>query len=485
MKKLFFFGATFLLSSLSAHAVDFLVQTGEDSDPKWEQNVIETTGATLIDLKVKNQTIDAALTAAITTNKQEIWFAGGTYTFAAAYANKNGTQFIGGFAGTETTKDSRVLTEGGEAYDFQYETILDGGKTVQLFSAAGAANTTLDGLTLQNSKSAANAGVARLGSTATVKNCQFIGNTAANQGGAIQFYNANATISNCYFEGDTATQGGAIYVNNTAANEITITNCAFIGNLATGTANAGGAIHVQKDGKVIVQNCYFTENDAKGNGAAISFAGTNEANTIQNCLIYANKGGAKHAVYMAAGNFYYNTVVENEGGALYSTKCNCKNNVFWGTETAKGSIAANKTECVFDYNAAVDSLNGGNAVVSNHIALSVENTGTEADVNYPKFANVESGDFTIQKGSALINAGTTIEGITTDLVGETRTQADLGAFAYIASAPTGIDEAKTEAVDIEAALRAGEVYDLLGRRVGKLQTGNVYLLQGAKVLINK
>ncbi len=483
MKKLFFFGATLLLSTLSAGAVNFLVQTGEDTDPKWDKSVIDATGATLIDLKVQNQTIDAALTAAITDNSKEIWFAGGTYTFTAAYANKLGTQFIGGFAGTETTKDGRVLTEGGEAYDFQYETILDGGKKVQLFS--GTVNTTLDGLTLQNSKSAANAGVVRLGNGSSVKNCQFIGNTAANQGGVLQFYNANATISNCYFEGDTAQQGGAIYVNNAAANEITITNCAFIGNLATGTANAGGAIHVQKDGKVIVQNCYFTENDAKGNGAAISFAGTNEANTIQNCLIYANKGGVKQAVYMAAGNFYYNTVVENEGGALYSTKCNCKNNVFWGTETAKAKLSVNTADCKFDYNAAVDSLNGGNAVVSNHIALSVENTGTEADVNYPKFANVESGDFELQEGSALINAGTAIDGITTDIVGEARTQADLGAFAYIASAPTGIDEAKTEAVDIEAALRAGEVYDLLGRRVGKLQTGNVYLLQGAKVLINK
>lgn len=485
MKKLFFFGATLLLSTLSAGAVNFLVQTGEDTDPKWDQSVIDATGATLIDLKAQNQTIDAALTAAITTNKQEIWFAGGTYTFANAYVNKNGTQFIGGFAGTETTKDDRVLTEGGEAYDFQYETILDGGKTVQLFSTLGAANTTLDGLTLQNSKSAANAGVARLGSTATVKNCQFINNTAANQGGVLQFYNANAAISNCYFEGNTALQGGAIYVNNAAANEITITNCAFIGNLATGAANAGGAIHAQNAGKITVQNCYFTENDAKGNGAAISFDGTNEANTIQNCLIYANKGGVKQAVYMAAGNFYYNTVVENEGGALYAKKCNCKNNVFWGTETAKAKLSVNTADCKFDYNAAVDSLNGGNAVVSNHIALSVENTGTEADVNYPKFANVESGDFELQEGSALINAGTAIDGITTDIVGEARTQADLGAFAYIASAPTGIDEAKTEAVDIEAALRAGEVYDLLGRRVGKLQTGNVYLLQGAKVLINK
>lgn len=484
MKKLFFFGATLLLSTLSAGAVNFLVQTGEDSDPKWDQSVIDATGATLIDLKTQNQTIDAALTAAITANKQEIWFAGGTYTFAAAYVNKNGTQFVGGFAGTETTKDARALKANGEAYDFQYETILDGDKKVQLFSTAGAANTTLDGLIIKNSVSTGSAGVVRLGTGAVVKNCQFIDNTASNQGGAIQFYNGGGAISNCYFEGNKGAQGGAIYANNSTT-ELVVENCAFINNSASLTTNAGGAIHAQNAGKVTIQNCYFTENTAIGNGAAISFAGTNDANTIQNCLIYKNDC-AKTAVYMAAGNFYYNTVVENQSGAVYATKGEFKNNVFWATEKAKAQLSVNNANCKLDHNAAVDSLNSadGAAVVTNHIALSMENTGTEADVHYPKFANVESGDFELQEGSALINAGVMIDGITTDMVGETRSQADLGAFAYIASAPTNIDEAKNNTVDIEAALRAGEVYDIMGRRVGELQAGHIYLVEGAKVIMN-
>lgn len=489
MKKLFFFGATLLLSTLSAGAVNFLVQTGEDSDPKWDQSVIDATGATLIDLKTQNQTIDAALTAAITVTDQEIWFAGGTYTFAAAYANKVGTQFVGGFAGTETTKDARALKANGEAYDFQYATILDGDKKVQLFSTAGAANTTLDGLTLQNSKSANSAGAIRPGDNSTVKNCQFIADSAFAagnmQGGAIQIANANVTISDCYFERNVAKQGGAVYVNNNPEFVVTISGCAFIDNEAGNAANAGGAIHAQKTGKTIVQNCYFTENTAIGNGAAISFAGTNDANTIQNCLIYKNDC-AKTAVYMAAGNFYYNTVVENQSGAVYATKGEFKNNVFWATEKAKAQLSVNNANCKLDHNAAVDSLNSadGAAVVTNHIALSMENTGTEADVHYPKFVNVESGDFELQEGSALINAGVMIDGITTDMVGETRSQADLGAFAYIASAPTNIDEAKNNTVDIEAALRAGEVYDIMGRRVGELQAGHIYLVEGAKVIMN-
>ncbi len=490
MKKTFFFGATLLLSSLSAHAVDFLVQTGEDGDPKWEQSVIKATGATVIDLKTQNQTIDAALTAAIKANDQEIWFAGGTYTFAAAYANKVGTQFVGGFAGTETTKDARALKANGEAYDFQYATILDGDKKVQLFSTAGAANTTLDGLTLQNSKSANSAGAIRPGNNSTVKNCQFIADSAFAagnmQGGAIQIASANVTISNCYFERNVAKQGGAVYVNNKAEFVVTISGCAFKDNEAGNAANAGGAIHAQNAGKIIVQNCYFTENTAIGNGAAISFAGTNEANTIQNCLIYANNC-AKIAVYMAAGNFYYNTVVENAGGAVYATKGEFKNNVFWATEASKANLSVNNANCVFDYNAALQSLTGedSKAIVSNHIVLSTDNTGSTEGTYYPKFTNAESGDFTLQKGSALINAGTAIDGITTDLVGEERKQADLGAFAYIAGSATAIDKAETHTINIDAALRAGEVYDLLGRRVGELQAGNIYLVQGVKLIINK
>lgn len=488
MKKLFFFGATFLLTSLSAQAVNFLVQTGEDGDPKWEQTVIDATKATLIDLKEKNTTLNAALTSTITANKQEIWFAGGTYNFTAAYANKNGTQFIGGFAGTETKKEDRALVADGEAWDFKNKTIFDGGDSVQLFSTAGAANTVLDGLTIQHSKSASNAGVVRLGNGSTAQNCQFLNDTAANQGGALQFYSGSGTISNCYFEKNTAKQGGAVYANNantTSADfEVVIKNCTFVNNTASNTNAAGGAVHAQNTGKVIIQNCYFIENTAKGNGAAISFAGTNDANTIQNCLIYKNDC-EKVAVYMAAGNFYYNTVVENAGGAIYSTKGNFKNNVFWGSEAKKGSISANNANCVFDYNAALQSLTGddGKAIVSNHIVLSTANTGSAENTKYPKFTNVESGDFTLQEGSALINTGTAIEGITTDLVGEERKQADLGAYAYIAKPVTAIDEAK-EAVDMDAALRAGEVYDILGRRVGALQAGQIYLVQGVKVIKN-
>ncbi len=485
MRKLFFFGATLLLSTLSAGAVDFLVQTGEDTDPKWDQSVITATGATLIDLKTQATTIDAALTTAITTNKKEIWFAGGTYTFAASYANKNGTQFVGGFAGTETTKDARALIAGSEAWDYQNKTIFDGNNSVQLFSTGGAANTVLDGLTIQHSKSAANAGVVRLGNGSTVQGCRFLNDTAANQGGAIQIYTASATISDCYFEGNAAKQGGAVFVNNDNAKNVVISNCLFHANQAGGFANAGGAIQAQNAGLVTVKNCYFSENKvtADNNGTAVSFAGTNEANTIQNCLFYANKG-KRPAVYMAAGNFYYNTVVENEGGAMFATKGKFTNNVFWATEQAKAAMWVDTVTCVFDHNAAILSLtgDGGKAVVTNHIVLSPENTGSETGVNYPKFVNVEKGEFAMQKGSALIGKGIAIEGITTDLVGKTRTQADLGAFAYIEDSTTAIDNARPTAVDIEAALRAGEVYNLFGQRVGELKAGNVYIVQGMKVL---
>ncbi len=485
MKKIFFFGATLLLSTLSAGAVNFLIQTGEDGDPKWEQSVIDATGAKVLDVKTRNKAIQVLLANNVKSKGIEVWFAGGKYNFTASFGNgQDSTVLKGGFSGKEKTADERKCKENSK-WEWEYETIFDGGDSVQLFSAAK--QIFLDGLTIQHSKSANNAGVVRLGNGSSVKGCRFINNNAANQGGAIQFYNASATISDCYFEGNTGKQGGAVYANNAGTNELVIENCTFNSNQAGGNANAGGAVHVQNAGLVTVKNCYFTENKvtADNNGTAVSFAGTNEANTIQNCLFYAN-AGKRPAVYMAAGNFYYNTVVENEGGAVFATKGNFKNNVFWGTEKAKADMWCDAVTCVFDYNAAILSLtgDGGKAKVSNHIVLSTENTGSEEGVNYPKFANVEEGEFTLQKGSALIGAGTTIEDITTDLVGKTRTQADLGAFAYIEDSTTGIDNARPTAVDIEAALRAGEVYNLLGQRVGEVKAGNVYIVQGMKILIN-
>ena len=83
------------------------------------------------------------------------------------------------------------------------------------------------------------------GNNCTVNNCNFTGNNAAYNGGAIGTINANAinlTISNCIFINNTAEDGGSIYTSG--PNGI-VDKCQFTENTATGNGNknGGGAIY--------------------------------------------------------------------------------------------------------------------------------------------------------------------------------------------------------------------------------------------------
>lgn len=490
MKKLFFFASMLMLGTVTAQAVDFLVQTGEDADPKWTESVVSETGATLIDLKTAGQSVDVALAAHVAeAYNKEIWFAGGQYTFGASYKNIGGTQFIGGFAGTETAVDQRQLKADGAAWEFANATVFDGKDEVWLLS--GNQPLTLDGVTLQNSRNAANIGTVRAGNNSAIRNCMFVGNASTvnnGQGGAVMVYNANVTIENCYFEGNEGGQGGAIYANN-ATQELVVRGCYFKDNFvhaASTAGNSGGAIHVQNGGRVLIDACYFEGNKVENakNGAAVSFATTNAESTIQNCVFYANDC-EKNAVYMANGKFYYNTVVENAGGALYATTADIKNSVFWGTERAKAALAVNAATVQIDYSAALVELSGNTVVGEHMLVLDMTNTGEAEGVLYPKFTNVAEADFTLTKGSALAEAGVAIEGITTDIAGEERKNADIGAYAYVAGSSTGVEKAEAETLDIEAALRAGEVFDMMGRRVGEVLQSGLYVVGGRTVLLTK
>ena len=95
----------------------------------------------------------------------------------------------------------------------------------------------------------------------TVKNCNFINNTASEWGGAIRMSSGN--VENCNFTNNKANgnkgQGGAI---NSASGELTISNSKFTDNAAS---LYGGAIYFNNTGTV--ENCNFTSNTAEYGGA--------------------------------------------------------------------------------------------------------------------------------------------------------------------------------------------------------------------------
>ncbi len=493
MKKLFFLASALLCGVISASAVDYLVQTGKEGDAVWTDAAINKIKETSPNVKVIS--FDTTGVAKLPTTG-EFWFAAGTYDFTESYDMKANTKLIGGFAGTETYA-SAPKKQNNKPYDYVNPTILNvvqsGESTIRLFKNDAQSGVVLTGLTIQNSKHTKSGGVYKVHGTNQIKYCTFKNNSATGQGGALLLFGINVTIEGCLFEGNTAQQGGAIYCGGD--NNKKLINCDFIGNYIsgdTGGTHTGGAIYKQNDGNLTVSGCYFNGNISPRNGSTIALTGLNT--TLVNNVVYDSK--KKIAIYifnLANVKIYHNSIIENEDGGLYTSSSkqgavsiDLKNNVFWGTTATKGKCAVANAKGLMEHNAFVQDMSGSDTLaIAENIKLELANTGNEEGKLYPVFADPENGDFNIGEGSALIGKGVAIEGITTDITGKTRETLDLGAYEHISGGDIGSAFENTEKapLDIQAALQAGEVYNLLGQRVGELQAGNIYIVGGQKVLM--
>lgn len=557
MKKLFFVATALLCGAISANAVDYLVQTGSDeSDVKWSQEAINALLTDNANLKVIS--FDTASVAEL-PKTGEIWFAKGTYTFSATYNIKDSAKLYGGFAGTETKLDERVLVSVDKPYEFKNATIFDGGNSVKLL-ADSKTGMVLNGLTVQNSKGVRGvsaAGVCRLAPGAIVQACQFLNcshdtiqttgtnnkiTIKAGQGGVFNLWIVSSpstaavtTIENCYFEGNSTTyQGGAIYINYPAKATTEIRHCIFVGNTAETT---GAAIHGQGASPYYIDGCVFYNNVSKSGetlkaGGVLYDNGSNISN-ITNCLAYNNTG--QNVFYLKLGKFANNTIVKNIGQTYVATgnaNSEISNNVIWGNTTADGQTATslwgnkgtgttsatNGVVCKNNFHLqSVSSLTTtlGWTVTDNVLfnTNTVNETKTETvdekDTTYvgpyfvkptsfvgaiaadatdkeSKLEELEAADWSLQAKSMLINAGTDLTYVTTDILGTAREAGkyDVGAYAYVDKGPgTAFENTEKAPLDIQAALQAGEVFNILGQRVGDLQAGNIYIVGGQKVLM--
>ncbi len=114
--------------------------------------------------------------------------------------------------------------------------------------------------------------------TATISDCQFIGNTAQNTGGywicmsgALDFWESTATVTRCIFLGNSADPAG-IGGAATASGSVEINNCVFGGNYASGYEtywyNGGGAV-AALDGQTSITSCVFSGNSSGIYGGAV------------------------------------------------------------------------------------------------------------------------------------------------------------------------------------------------------------------------
>jgi LPXTG-motif cell wall-anchored protein len=276
----------------------------------------------------------------------EIWVAKGTYSPGGnetdTFLLKQGVKVYGGFAGTEGSVDARdwktnitTLDGGGKVYN-----VVRGG------TGATTADTRLDGFTITGGNANGTdsevwyrngGGMYNRGSSPTVANCVFSGNTAKYSGGGMYNTNSNPAVENCVFFGNTATNNGGGMYN--IGSSPTVTNCTFFGNTAT---NNGGGMGSTGDSNPTLMNCTFSGNRSNEGGGLYNFYYSNSI--LVNCTFSGNTatnngGGISNIFcvpYLANCTFSGNTAT-NSGGGMYNynnASPTVANSILWGNTSA-------------------------------------------------------------------------------------------------------------------------------------------------------
>jgi len=258
------------------------------------------------------KTLQEALTAANSCpSVAEIWVAKGTYyptadatgnlsptdARAKTFVMKSGVSIYGGFVGNEASDydlslrnfvTNETTLSGDLDQDDGANFANNGGNAYHVIYNNGNQlhnNTILDGFTVKGGNAnsgfpnSLGGGMFNYGSSPTVSNCWFTGNTASIGGGLSAYYNAawlgltpqdNIKISKCTFSNNTASNsGGGMH---TFQNQAIIENTTFSKN----SANYGGGLSVADcAGGAILSNVVFSENTAGSIGGGIGSYGSN------------------------------------------------------------------------------------------------------------------------------------------------------------------------------------------------------------------
>ncbi len=185
--------------------------------------------------------------------------------------------------------------------------------------------------------------------TLTVKNCSFINSTE----GAIHVGEGldHIVIDDCSFIDNSADNGGAINISDTGYwrnTKISITNCLFENNTASGD---GGAIYISKSGNtkdVLIENCSFVNNSAESGGGAAHIIMTNTEKCLINiCTFVSNSAHMSSVIHLSSDNtnitncrFEKNNVSLDEGALLAMGTNNAVVNCSFINNTGNRSASA-------------------------------------------------------------------------------------------------------------------------------------------------
>ena len=205
------------------------------------------------------------------------------------------------------------------------------------------------------------------GSSPTVRNCDFVGNTANGSAGMANQNSSHPTVSNCIFWGNASLYDGAGMGNftsspavsnctftnnwsgiagggmaNNAQSHPTVTHCTFSENSAE---SRGGGMYSQSTCSPAITNCVFTDNYSWSGGGILNITSSNPV--LINCTLSGNGanyyGGGIHN-YQSSPVLINCTLAGNwsrqgSGGGLFNQDSNpiVTNCVFWGNSAPTGA----------------------------------------------------------------------------------------------------------------------------------------------------
>ncbi len=388
--------------------------------------------------------LEPALNASRNCGVTQIWVAKGTYKPTKdLLGNSNptdprnktfylygGATIYGGFAGTETSINQRVIgnitilsgdigTSGNTAdncyhvvtsYNNTNAAILDG-LMIRDGNADGTSNDNGGGMLLNNSSQ-------------TLNNVTFIDNIALKKGGGIHAETSIVNISNTVFLYNKAMDGGGFYNNSGPSGDIT--NTYFYENFVS---NEGGGLYNRSD-YLNITNSVFADNKAY-NGGGLYFYNSNTSSStipiIQNVTFSRN-----YATNLGGG-----MLTESFSETLI------KNCIFWENVRRRAAFeGADIYVSTFRVNVSYTSLQLTNNT-TNYSSTRFLNVGTSNNIfaQDPLFRNADNligadnrlmtidDGLALQSTSPCLNIGTATGSTTSDITGLSRAgNPELGAY---------------------------------------------------------
>ncbi|HEY9673284.1 MAG TPA: choice-of-anchor Q domain-containing protein [Waterburya sp.] len=355
---------------------------------------------------------------------------------ATASNDERGGGAIATWGGLRTTVTGSEFTNnaginGGAINNLAGELVIEGSKFINNSTIAGAVATGQENPTLRGYGGAVysdrGSNINSPTGTISISNSVFDGNKGRGEGGAAYLYSGNqdsVLINSSTFKnnevlalpGGNGGNGGAVVQMSNGANKgFTISNTSFANNIA---ASQGGGLWMM-DAPTTITNSTFSGNKAQatdynGNGGAMSLYGpTNIINTTiaNNYAGWVGGGVAANDSPVTVQN----TIFAN------NTAANGNNN--WGIQQQTSRLLTDGGGNIQFPPKSTNNSNDFNATAS--ITIADPKLGALQEINghlvHPLLA-----------GSAAINAGVSVAGLTTDELGTPRSDGkiDIGAFEF-------------------------------------------------------